>query len=129
MRLDFVKVFRDSTSEMLQQIVGPVDEMDSMSMHAVPLAGRDVTAVIELDGQAQGRVIFDMDSMTAMRIAGRLLDEPPPVIDPHRPERHIGTGVDDHRPCHLGHQRSGDARQHGAAADWRRRTGAHRDVF
>ena len=82
MRLDFVKVFRDSTNEMLQQIVGPVDEMDAMAMHAVPLEGRDVTAVIELDGQAQGRVIFDMDSTTAMRIAGRLLEEPPPVMTP-----------------------------------------------
>jgi chemotaxis protein CheX len=82
MRLDFVKVFRDSTSEMLQQIVGPVDEMDAMTMYPTPLAGRDVTAVIELDGQAQGRVIFDMDSTTAMRIAGRLLEEPPPVMTP-----------------------------------------------
>ena len=82
MRLDFVKVFRDSTNEMLQQIVGPVDEMEAMTMHPTPLAGRDVTAVIELDGQAQGRVIFDMDSTTAMRIAGRLLEEPPPVMTP-----------------------------------------------
>ena len=56
MRLDFVKVFRDSTNEMLQQIVGPVDEMDAMSMHAMPLAGRDVTAVIELDGPMPHRV-------------------------------------------------------------------------
>lgn len=46
MRLDFVKVFRDSTSEMLQQIVGPVDEADAVRMTAMPLAGRDVTAVI-----------------------------------------------------------------------------------
>src|SRR5690349_4161622 len=83
MRLDFVKVFRDSTNEMLQQIVGPVDEDDaSISVHAVPLAGRDVTAVIELAGQAQGRVIFDMDSATAMRLAGRLLETPPPVMTP-----------------------------------------------
>ena len=82
MRLDFVKVFRDSTNEMLQQIVGPVDEADAIRMHAMPLAGRDVTAVIELDGQAQGRVIFDMDSATAMRLAGRLLETPPPVMTP-----------------------------------------------
>ena len=82
MRLDFVKVFRDSTSEMLQQIVGPVDEAEAIHVNAMPLEGRDVTAVIELDGQAQGRVIFDMDLQTAMRIAGRLLEEPPPVMTP-----------------------------------------------
>jgi len=82
MRLDFVKVFRDSTSEMFQQIVGPVDEMDSLAMSATPVAGRGVTAVIELDGQAQGRVIIDMDAGTAVRIAGRLLDEPEVVMTP-----------------------------------------------
>ena len=82
MRLDFVKVFRDSTSEMLTQIVGPVDESDAIGVHAMPLAGRDVTAVIELAGQAQGRVIFDMDLATATRLAGRLLETPPPVMTP-----------------------------------------------
>src|ERR1700742_2093695 len=82
MRLDFVKVFRDSTSEMLQQIVGPVDEMDSMSMNAAPLAGRDRTGGIDLDGAARGRVIFDMDAMTAVRLAGRLLEQPAPVLTP-----------------------------------------------
>ena len=82
MRLDFVKVFRDSTNEMLAQIVGPVDEADAIGVHATPLAGREVTAVIELAGQAQGRVIFDMDSATAMRLAGRLLETPPPVMTP-----------------------------------------------
>ena len=82
MRLDIVKAFRDSTGEMFAQIVGPVDEMEAMAMHPTPLAGRDVTAVIELAGQAQGRVIFDMDSATAMRLAGRLLETPPPVMTP-----------------------------------------------
>jgi len=82
MRLDIVKAFRDSTNEMLQQIVGPLDDEAAMAMHPTPLAGRDVTAVIELDGEARGRVIFDMDSTTAVRIAGRLLEEPPPVLTP-----------------------------------------------
>jgi chemotaxis protein CheX len=82
MRLDIVKAFRDSTNEMLQQIVGPVEDAPAMAMHPTPLEGRDVTAVIELDGEARGRVIFDMDSGTAMRIAGRLLEEPPPVMTP-----------------------------------------------
>ena len=45
MRLDFVKVFRDSTNEMLQQIVGPVDETEAIRMNAMPLAGRDVTGL------------------------------------------------------------------------------------
>ena len=82
MRLDIVKAFRDSTNEMLEQIVGPVEDDPGMAMHPTPLEGRDVTAVIELDGEARGRVIFDMDSTTAMRIAGRLLEEPPPVMTP-----------------------------------------------
>ncbi|HEY9232149.1 MAG TPA: hypothetical protein VIS78_08380, partial [Blastocatellia bacterium] len=66
MRLDIVKAFRDSTGEMFAQVVGPVDEMAAMAMHPTPIAGRDVTAVIELAGEARGRVIFDMDLTTAV---------------------------------------------------------------
>ena len=82
MRLEIVKAFRDSTGEMFAQIVGPVDEMEAMAMHPTPLAGRDVTAVIELEGEARGRVIFDMDALTAIRLAGRLLEEPAPIMTP-----------------------------------------------
>lgn len=82
MRLDIVKAFRDSTGEMFAQIVGPVDEMEAMAMLPTPLAGRDVTAVIELEGEARGRVIFDMDLATAMRLAGRMLEAPAPVMTP-----------------------------------------------
>jgi len=82
MRLEVVKAFRDSTGEMLQQIVGPVDDVAAMAMHPTPLAGREVTTVIAVDGEARGRVTLDMDSATAMRLAGRLLDEPPAMMTP-----------------------------------------------
>ena len=82
MRLDIVKAFRDSTGEMFAQVVGPVDEMAAMAMHPTPIAGRDVTAVVELAGEARGRVIFDMDLTTATRLAGRMLETPEPLMTP-----------------------------------------------
>ncbi|HXG90769.1 MAG TPA: chemotaxis protein CheX [Blastocatellia bacterium] len=38
--------------------------------------------IIGLAGEAQGRVIFDMDVLTAVRIAGQMLGEPSPGMTP-----------------------------------------------
>lgn len=82
MRLDFVKTFVDSTATLFREIVGPNVEIPSMTMNPSPVAGRDVMAIIGLTGEAQGRVIFDMDTVTAVRIAGRMMGEEPPGLTP-----------------------------------------------
>jgi chemotaxis protein CheX len=40
-----------------------------------PVAGREVMTVIGLAGDVQGKVIFDMDQETALRLAGHMLGE------------------------------------------------------
>src|SRR5215471_4749618 len=82
MRLDFVKIFLDSTSELSQELLGAAVDWDLIAMEANPVAGRDVMAIIGLAGEAQGRVIFDMDSSTAVRLAGRMMGEPFPGMTP-----------------------------------------------
>lgn len=82
MRLDFVKTFVDSTATLFREMVGPDVVIPSMTMKPSPVAGRDVMAIIGLTGEAQGRVIFDMDTATAVGIAGHMLGEQPHGLTP-----------------------------------------------
>jgi chemotaxis protein CheX len=82
MRLDFVKMFVDSTAMLFKELIGPASDVPSVSMKPSPVAGREVMAVIGLSGDAQGRVIFDMDTFTAVQLAGHMLGEPSPGMTP-----------------------------------------------
>lgn len=82
MRLDFVKIFIDSTALMFKELIGPNVEVPSIAMKPSPVAGREVMAIIGLAGEAQGRVIFDMDLFTAVQLAGHMLGEPSPGMTP-----------------------------------------------
>jgi chemotaxis protein CheX len=82
MRLDFVRVFVDSTSQLFRELVGPEVQMPSISMRANPVAEREVMSIIGIAGEAHGRVIFDMDSTTAMSLAGHMIGEDPAGLTP-----------------------------------------------
>ena len=82
MRLDFVRVFVDSTAVLFKELIGPSSEVPSVTMKPSPVAGREVMAVIGLSGDAHGRVIFDMDTFTAVQLAGHMLGEPSPGMTP-----------------------------------------------
>jgi chemotaxis protein CheX len=82
MRLDFVKIFVDSTTLMFRELIGPTVEVPSIAMKPSPVASREVMAIIGLAGDAQGRVIFDMDLFTAVQLAGHMLGEPSPGMTP-----------------------------------------------
>lgn len=82
MRLDFVKIFIETTTEMLSQMIGPAVDVSAMAMSPTPVAGREVMSVIGLTGDVEGRVIFDMDLLTAVQVAGCLVGEPSPGMTP-----------------------------------------------
>ena len=82
MRVDFVKLFIDSTSRLFEEVLGERVEVSSIAMKAGPVTGREVIAVIGLAGQARGRVIFDMDGPTAAHLAGRMIGERSQGITP-----------------------------------------------
>jgi chemotaxis protein CheX len=82
MRLDFVRIFIDSTTELFQQVVGPAVTVSSVAVKPSPVAGSEVMAIIGLSGESQGRVIFDMDVFTAVQLAGCMLGEPSPGMTP-----------------------------------------------
>jgi len=82
MRLDFVRMFIDSTTELFQEVIGPAVNVKSVSVKPSPVAGRDVLTIIGLTGESQGRVIFDMDMYTAIQLAGCMLGEMSPGMTP-----------------------------------------------
>ena len=82
MRLDFVKIFVESTTLLFRELVGPTVEVPSITMKPSPVAGREVMTIIGLAGEAHGRVIFDMDVFTAVQLAGHMLGEPSPGMTP-----------------------------------------------
>jgi chemotaxis protein CheX len=82
MRLDFVRMFIDSTTELFQQVIGPDINVQSVSVKPSPVAGRDVLTIIGLTGESEGRVIFDMDILTAVELAGCMMGEMSPGMTP-----------------------------------------------
>jgi chemotaxis protein CheX len=82
MRLELVRIFIDSTAQLLAQLIGPQVRVDSMTMRPTPMATSDVMAIIGLVGDGRGRVIFDMDSATAIKLADQLIGEPSPGMTP-----------------------------------------------
>lgn len=82
MRLDFVKIFIDSTTMLFGQLIGSDVDVSSIRMNPVPDAGRDVMAIICLTGDIQGRVIIDMDLFTAVHLAGCMVGESSPGMTP-----------------------------------------------
>ena len=82
MRLDFVKIFVDSTTMLFGQLIGSSVDVSSITMKPTPVAGRDVMAIIGLTGDIQGRVIIDMDMFTAVQLAGCMVGEPSPGMTP-----------------------------------------------
>ncbi|HKV39044.1 MAG TPA: chemotaxis protein CheX [Blastocatellia bacterium] len=82
MRLDFVRMFIDCTTELFQEVIGPAVSVKSVSVRPSPVAGREVLTIISLSGDSQGRVIFDMDLFTAIQLAGCLVGEPSPGMTP-----------------------------------------------
>jgi chemotaxis protein CheX len=82
MRLEFVRVFIETTTQILSQLIGPGVDVSSVAMKPMPQAGREVMSIIGLTGDVQGRVIFDMDLMTAVQVAGCLAGEPAPGLTP-----------------------------------------------
>jgi chemotaxis protein CheX len=82
MRLDFVKIFVDSTTQLFQQMFGSGVNVNSLAVKPSPVAGSDVMTIIGLTGESQGRVIFDMDSITASQLAEQMLGEPLKTMTP-----------------------------------------------
>jgi chemotaxis protein CheX len=82
MRLDFVKAFVNSTTEILGELIGSDVEVSSMTMTPNPVADREIVTIIGLMGEVHGDVIIDIDQATAKRLGGHLTGEEPAGMTP-----------------------------------------------
>lgn len=82
MRLDFVKAFVNSTTEILGELIGSEAEVCSMTLSPDPTADREVVTIIGLMGEVDGDVIIDIDQGTAKRLGGHLIGETPTGMTP-----------------------------------------------
>ncbi len=75
MRLDFVKLFVNSTSQIFEELIGNGISVKRVTMMATPVGGQEVMVVIGVGGEAQGRVILDMELITAVHLAAHMIGE------------------------------------------------------
>jgi chemotaxis protein CheX len=75
MRLDFVKAFLNSTTEILAELLGSDVEVSSMAMTASPSINREVVTVIGLTGEVHGDVVIEIDQSTAEQLGGYMVGE------------------------------------------------------
>lgn len=81
MRLDFVKSFVDSTKATFREVIDPISEVNSIRMRANPDTAGEMMVIVALAGDAEGRVIFNMDLYTAQRLVGHMMEESPPEMN------------------------------------------------
>lgn len=82
MRLEFVKTFLESTTHTLREVVDPTAQIGAIRMRPAPMTFGEVIAVINLTGDAQGKVIFDLDLPTAVQVAGQMMEEDSEGLSP-----------------------------------------------
>ena len=76
MKLDLIQPFINAADAVLAEMLQCNTLVGDMSMEEETYRRKGVAAVVEVHGDIEGRVIFDIDPETATRIASRLAGQP-----------------------------------------------------
>jgi len=76
MRYAYVQPFVDSAQRILAEAVPGRIVAGDLRLSSAALPSRGVTAIVGVTGEGEGRVLFDMDRETALRIASAMNGEP-----------------------------------------------------
>ena len=76
MKMELIQPFINSADAVLVELLQGRTEINEISMDEQPHRRKGVAAVVMFTGDVEGRVIFDLDTGTAMNVAGRLAVEP-----------------------------------------------------
>lgn len=82
MRLDFIRTFLNSTTELLREVIDPATTASAIRIHPGLMTAGEMMTVITLTGAAEGQVIFDLDEQTAIQLAQQMLQEPVSELSP-----------------------------------------------
>jgi CheY-specific phosphatase CheX len=72
MRLEFVKAFVDITQSVCSEVLGADVLIGELSLESSPRIEGTMVTIIELSGDAMGRILLQMNIPTAMAIAERM---------------------------------------------------------
>ena len=75
MRVEYINPFVESSVSVLKEALGLQVRRENVSLKAKAQPVLDVAVIVGLVGQVEGRVIFDLDTQTAINIASRMNDE------------------------------------------------------
>ena len=70
MRLDYIDPIIDSAISVLGHLTGDTVERGDMKLQRQSSASKDVAAIIGMTGDVDGRIIIEMNSDTALAMAG-----------------------------------------------------------
>ena len=75
MRVEYINPFVESAYSVLREVLNDDIHRGELYLKASSVPTMGVAAIVGLAGDVAGRIVFDMDMPTAIRIAGRMNDE------------------------------------------------------
>jgi chemotaxis protein CheX len=70
MRIEYINPIVESAIAVIAELTGAPVERGDMKLHGDSSASKDVAAIIGMTGDVDGRIIMEMDSRTALAMAG-----------------------------------------------------------
>ena len=72
MKMELIQPFINATDAVLSEMLECATSIGDVSMEEETYRRKGVAAVVSIQGDIEGRVIFDLDPPTAVRVASRL---------------------------------------------------------
>ena len=72
MKMELIQPFINATDAVLSEMLECATKIGDVSMEEETYRRKGVAAVVTIQGDIEGRVIFDLDPPTAVRVASRL---------------------------------------------------------
>src|SRR5436853_7936225 len=86
MRMELIQPFINAADAVLADSLQCSTSIGNLSMEEEAYRRHGVAALIALSGDIEGRIVFDVDPQTAMRVASRMAGEGLPASAQPRPE-------------------------------------------
>ncbi len=75
MRVEYINPFVEAAYNILSEVLGGQIRRGELYLKSTSMPVMGVAALVGLAGDVEGRVIFDMELVTAMKIASKMNDE------------------------------------------------------
>ncbi len=75
MRVEYINPFVESSVGVITEILGIDVERKEISLRSKAIPVLDITVIVGLCGQVEGRVLFDMSKQTVLNIVSKMNDE------------------------------------------------------